>query len=407
MALQSVLPIKNGPSWASTVSDQVQEIVTTYNAEELDSLGQVPETDIAWANAGTLVSLGMGLVKVPVRLPQSMAFKAFNYGGARQYNSLDIAAPAVRVSPFDLNFGWPMVYDALGNARLMSETSNGTLEEFMGGGGLAMQVVDAARAYKAQLVATLLYRGLTSAALSLTADMLTIPQPGYPNGLPFFTNGTDSASHFAHPFNASSGRFANCFPAFGAFAANFGRSLVKMTQKPHPTLPNMTMGLQVTDVVGPTHMRDRFWTMAIQSLSLQTTTSPGNIGVASTNPYSAEAFGKYNVSNFLGQQIGASGFAAIRYWIAPQLDNHPYCLAHASDGPGGGPADMWLNICAMPKKGSWCYLAGPSREFVPFSRIYGPGDPTAQSQRRVRMECDLDAGVAGGLYHNADLFFGV
>ena len=28
-------------------------------------------------------------------------------------------------------------------------------------------------------------------------------------------------------------------------------------------------------------------------------------------------------------------------------------------------------------------------------------------ERRVRMECDLDAGVAGGLYHNVDLFFGV
>lgn len=406
MTLQSVLPIKQGPSWAATVSNQVQEIVTTYNAEELGALNQAPDDVIAWAGVGTKVNQGTGIVKIPVRLPQSLGFTPFKYGGAREYQSLDVAAPTVRVSPFDLNFKWPMVYDELGNAKLMSQTASGTLEEFMGVGGLASDVVYAARAYKAQLVATMLYRGLTSAALSLTADIVTIPQPGNPNGLPFFTNGTDSAKHYTHPFRSDSGRFQNAYPAYGAFASNFGRSLTVMTQKPHPTLPNMTMGLQVTDVVGPTHMRDRFWAMAVQGLSLQTTTTPGNLAAATVNPYSAETFAKFNESNFLGQQIGASGFAAIRYWIAPQLDNHPYVLAHGSDGPGGGPADMWLNICANGK-GSWCQLASPSKEFVPFSRIYGPGDPRAQSERQVRMECDLDAGVAAGLPHFADLFFGV
>lgn len=407
MALVSALPIKQGPTWASTVSDQVQEIITTYNAEELDALSAVPESVIGWADIGTNVSQGMGIVKVPIRLPQSLGFLPFEYGGARTYQNLDVAAPVVKVQPWSLNFAWPMVWDSVGNAKMMSEGVGGTLEEFMGAGGLAASVVGAARAYKAQLVASMFTRGMTYSAKSITADLYTIPQPGNPNGLPFFTNGSDTAMHYAHPFRADSGRFKNVYTAYGTFASKFGASLVTMTQKPHPLLPNMTMGLEVTDVFGPTWMRDRFWQMAVQSLSLQTTTTPGNLAAATTGPFSQDVLGKYNSSNFLG----ASGFAPVRYWILPQLDNHPYFThnsnANMTTGPGGGPADMWINVCAKPGSGSWCHLAGPSKDFQPFSRIYGPGDPRAQSERRVRMECDLDAGYAGGLYHLIDVFFGV
>ena len=393
-------------SWASTVSNQIQEIVTTYNAEELDCLGRAPENAIAWANQGTNVSLGVGIVKIPWRLPSSMAYRAFD--GNRVYNNLDVAAPTVRVSPWELSFAWPLVWDQMGNASLMSQSADGMLQDFMGANGLAAEVVAGARAYKAQLVATMFYAGYTSAGLGMTASIKTVPQPGLPNGNDFFTDGVGAPLHYSHPFRADSGRIQNAWPAFGAFAANFGRSLVKMTQKPHPTLPNMTMGLETTDVFGPTFMRDRFWQMAVQSLQLQSASVGGNgVAAGTTGPFALDTMGKWNTTNFLG----ASGFAPVRYWILPQLDNHPYYTANNSanmtTGPNGGPADMWINVCALPDRGSWCHLAGPSREFVPFARLYGAGDPRAQSERKVRMETDLDAGVAGGVYHNIDMFFGV
>lgn len=412
MPLESVLPIVPGANWSSTVSNQVQEIITTYNAEELDALAAAPSDDIAWANQGTNVSMGLGIVKIPVRLPQSLGFQPFEYGGQRVYQNIDIAAPIVKVQPWQLNFAWPIVWDELGNASLMSQGADGTLDAFMGSGGLATAMIMGAMAYKAQLVATMFYRGYTKAALGMTATIKTIPQPGLPNGNDFFVDGTGAegsgqARHYAHPFRATSGRFQNAYPAFGAFAANFGASMLRMRQKPHPTLPNMTMGLQVTDVIGPTYMLERFWAMAVQSLHLQTATVGGTgVAAATTAPYAADTLGKWNQTNF----TGASGFAPVRYWIAPQLDNHPYYTANSganlTSGPGGQPADMWINVSAQGR-GSWCYLGCGSKDFVPYTRLYGPGDPRSQSERRVRLEGDLDAGVAGGLYHFVDMFFGV
>jgi hypothetical protein len=396
-------------TWASTISGQVREIITVFNAEELDALNAAPDHAIGWADRGTSVTAATGIAKIPYRLPQSLGFQPFEFGGPRTYQSLDVAAVVVKPSPWSLNFAWPISWTANGSgAVLMSESADRSTQDFMGAGGLALQIVAAARAYKAQLVATLFYDGLTSAALSLTAKIKTIPQPGMTDGNAFFTNGTDSPQHYAHPFLADSGRFKNAYPAYGTLASKFADSLLAMTQKPHPTLPNMTMGLQVTDVIGPTWMRKRFFEQAIQMLSLQTTTTPGNLAAATTNPYSIEALQRaMNEVNF----IGASGFGPIRYWIAPQLDNHPYFTknnnANMTTGPGGGPADMWINIAAGgPQQGSYCHLAAPARDFMPYTRIYGPADPLSQSQRRVRLESDLDAGVAGGMYHLVDMFLG-
>lgn len=411
MSLQNAQPIAAFPgfNWSSVVSPQVQEIVTTLNAESLDALSEIPESAIAWADQGSLVSPGVGTVKVPVRLPSSLAFTEFKYGGTRTYNTIDIAAPVIKVNPWELSFGWPLVWNQIGNGmKLMSAMPDGSVADFMGVSGLASMVVQAARAYKAQLVASLFYKGLTSAALGLTAQALTIPQPGNPNGLPLFTNGTDSAQHYAHPFNANSGRFKNAYPAYGAFAAQFAASLVVMTQKPHPSLPNMTMGTQVTDVFGPTWMRSRFFAMAVQNFTLATQTIGGTpVGGTQTGTYALDTLRKFNEDTF----IGASGFAPQRFWIVPALDSHPYFTANnnanMTTGPGGGPADMWINVAAQKTGQSWAMLAAPSKEFTPLMHLYGDGDPLSQSQRRVRLETDLDAGVAAGLYHFVDMFFGV
>lgn len=402
MALLNAQPIQAFPGfqWSSVVSPEVQEIVTTINVESLDALNKIPEAMYRWADRGSKVSPGVGTVKVPIRLPSSMAFQPFQYGGTRSYNSIDIAAPVIKVNPWDLNFAWPMIWNDIG--------TGGTLTDFMGVAGLASMIVTASRAYKAQLVASLFYKGLTSAALGLTAEALTIAQPGLPNGNALFTNGTDSPLHYAHPFRPDSPRFANAFPAYGTFAERYIDSLVSMTQVPHPSLPNMTMGNEVTDVVGPTWMRDRFFTMAVQTLAMQAQTIGGlPVAAGTTNPLALETLGKFTKNTF----IGASGFMPQTFWICPALDSHPYFTANSNanmvTGPRGGPADMWINICASDPTQTWCELAAPTKEFTPRSHLYGDGDPLSQSQRRVRLETDLDAGVAAGLPHFVQMFFGV
>ena len=343
MPLQNVQPLPSNFTWSSATPAATQEMITTYNAEELDVLNLAPEPEIAWANVGTNVSIGSGIVKVPWRIPQSMAYGAFNYGGNRQYQNIDIAAPAIKVMPWDLNFAWPMVWDEMGRAKLMSEgapdeSGRPSLMEFAGAGGLADAVIGAARAYKAQLVSSMFFLGYTSSALGLTATIKTVPQPGLPNGNAFFTNGSDTPAHYSHPFNGASGTFKNAWTAYGAFASNFKRSLVAVSQVPHPTLPNQIFGARVTDVIGPTWMRDRFWDMAVSSLSLQTTTTPGNLAAATTNTLNAALLQQYSVDNF----IGAAGLGPVRYWINPALDAHPYFTANSNanmtTGPGGGPA---------------------------------------------------------------------
>ena len=384
MSLENALPIPAFPGFThyGVVAGDVKEIATTFNAESPDALAGVPEPAIRWCEVGTRVTAGTFEVKIPIRLPSSMAFQPFD--GNRSYNRLDIAAPLVRPMPFSLNFEWPIQIDQSGNAQL---------KEFYGAQGLAQTVVDAARAHKAQLVASVLYQGITNAALGLTAQVRTIPQPGQPNGLPLFTDGSETPSHYTHPFKSTSGRFANLFHGVGKLTDEgvFGDMLRRATQVPHPALPNMTMGLGVTDIIGPTHMLDAFVQMAVQRLSLQV--SGTNFG-ATTNRYNPA---ELEAAIQDGRFIGASGLAPWRFWIAPQLDNHPYLVAN----PG---KQMWLAVCDRPGQ-RWCELAAPSREFMPQTTLFGDADPQSRRSRQVSLIGDLDAGVAAGLPHFAQLYF--
>ncbi len=388
MAFANQLPINAFPGFThhGVVAPQVEEIVTSFNSESLDALSSVPADYVAWADVGTRVNAGSFEVKIPIRLPSGMSFQSFE--GVRSYNKLDIAAPAVRVSPFDLNYEWEAIYDASNNAQL---------KEFYGAAGLSQTIVDAARAYKAQLVASLLYEGFSNTALNASAKVFTIPQPGNPNGLPLFTDGTTTESHYSHPFNANSARFNNLFLGAGKITDSdvLGTVAQNMTQVPHPTLPNMPLGCKLTDIVGPTHMMIPFWRAAIQTLSLETTTSPGNLGAATTNPYSAEALQRAGAAGF----VGATGMAPWRFWIAPQLDNHPYVV----DNPG---KHMWLAVSSREgRQENWAELAAPSKEFTPIVTLFGDQDPQSRRSRRVSLISDLDAGAAAGLPHFAAMYF--
>jgi hypothetical protein len=108
--------------------------------------------------------------------------------------------------------------------------------------------------------------------------------------------------------------------------------------------------------------------------------------------------------------IGAGGVAPYTCWTTSLLDNHPYSLAHLTDGPGGGPSHWCIAICQQSGVASgiqnYIELAARDRDFTPFVHLYGPGDPTANSERMVRLLSDMDAGGEPGLPHFAMMFLG-
>ncbi len=180
-----------------------------------------------------------------------------------------------------------------------------------------------------------------------------------------------------------------------------------MAEKPHATLSNVTSGARVTDTVGPSHMRDKFWRMMVQTLSPEIFAAGGALAAAATtNPYSmavsALAAQGITEENFIG-----SGFGTKRFWIAPQLDNHPYVLAHPSDGADGGPADFWINISTSTpgnERAAWGEIACMNADMVPRVLFYGAGDAQAQNNRQCRFEGDLDLGAAAGDPGEIDMF---
>lgn len=411
MPLLNAVPIKAFPGnpWSAKTPAQARELITTWDLEELDALKTDPGPDLMWVEKGTKTKVGVGVVKVFSNMPQRMDYQPFRFGGDRVYNSVDVVGTEIKPMPFDLNFAYPMVFDQMGNGYKLMSSTGGGLVDFVGINGMAEQFVIGGRHLKSQLAASIFHLGLYSTALALTAPQArTYEQPNNEDGIALFTDGTGADGsggemHYSNPTLAGSPRFKNVYPAFGTFATKFGASLAVMAKKPHALLPNVTSGARVTDVFGPTHMRDQFFRMMVSDLVLQAGSGAANVSVAAvTNPYTLAKSMGLDEENFLGTAFGPR-----RFWILPQLDTHPYVLAHPTDGPDGGPADFWINLAAGPKDPPWAYLASNSKDFVPTFHFYGAGDPKAQSERRCRFETDLDGGAAAGNPGVIDMFFGI
>lgn len=380
------LPIFPGFSSYGLVSDQVKEIATVFNAEGVDALSTIPEKAVAWADVGTRVTPGMFQVKIPIRLTSLLGFEPFE--GERKYHQVTVASVSCKVNPVSLGLEWPVQIMQSGIAQLA---------EFYGISGLAADIVSHARAYKADLAASLVIGGMTNAALSMTASALTLPQPGLASGLPLFSDGSTSGSskHYANPLNGQSPKFSNLTLNAGQITTSsvFGQMLLDMSQVPHPSKQNMTLGLEVTDIIGGTNMLIPFWQAAVQNLSLQTTTSPGNLAAATTNIFNPKLIEERGPQAL----IGASGISPWRFWIAPQLDAHPYVVANPTK-------QMWMSISRTRPSGCWGEMAGPSREFAPMMTLLGDGTEECKKTRKVRLFGDIDGGAAAGLPHFCHMY---
>lgn len=378
------LPLNIFPGFTSfgVVSDQVKEIATVFNAEGVEALQSIPEKMVAWADVGTRVTKADFQANIPVRLTSLLGFEQFD--GTRHYHPVTVASVAVKVAPWSLALEWPTQISSSGITQL---------KDFYGISGIANDVVQHARAAKADMVASILAAGFTNTALGVTAKALTLPQPGQANGLPLFVDATQT-KHYANPLDPNSSRFANLFLGAGKITATdvMGTVLTNMTQVPHPSKANMTLGNEVTDLIGGTAMLIPFWQLAIQTLSLQTTTSPGNLAAATTNIYNPKDIAQASAS------IGAAGLSPWRFWIAPQLDAHPYLVANPTK-------QMWIAVSRTRQGAAWCEMAGPNTEFAPVITLLGDGTEEARKTRKVRLFGDLDAGAAAGLPHFAQMYF--
>lgn len=386
----NLLPLSVFPGFTNfgVVSDQVKEIATTFNAEGLEALTAIPEKATAWADVGTRVTKAALQGKIPIRLTSLLGFEPFE--GERKGHMVNVASVSVKVNPWHLGLEWPLA---------LTQSGIPQLEEFYGVAGLAGDVVSHGRAFKADLVASLLIAGQTNAALSMTAKAFTLPQPGLPNGLPLFSDGVSSGSaqHYANPMDARSKQFKNLYLGFGKIGDgdNFGTVMQNFAQIPHASKANMTMGLEVTDIIGPTSMLIPFYRLAVQQLSLQTFTSPTNGGVATTNIYNKEVVEKMGPRAL----IGASGVAPWQFWIAPQLDSHPYMVANPTK-------QMFYAVSQTRKSLRWAELAGQNN-LVPSVTLMGDGTENAKRTRKVELWADLDGGIAAGLPHAIQAYFEV
>lgn len=412
MPLVSGLPIQSVAPWSNTIPDPINQLFTLWDLSEKDALLSDPTPSLAWCMRGTKLRSGISRVTYVHAMPEHGQFRPFD--GTRVYNKLGAVARAVEPTPRDLSFGMPMVHlDGDTGWRLMTVVDGNSMVDVLGAtgaglGGIPRTYVFAGKVEQALEVANLFHTSMYCAAHGMTSPTkFTHAQPNNPDGIALFTDGTGAegsggAMHYTNPTNKASARFANVFAAYGSFFDTFGDSIAKMIEVPNALFPSVPANSTVTDVFGPSHMRKKFWENMIRTLSPQVFTDvTGIAAAATTNPYSMEAALKaagIDETNFTGRPFGPK-----TYWIASQLDDHPYC----AENPG---KDMWINLCdggsgTAGDDLSWAKGACNNETCTPVFRFYGPGDPKAQRERMARFEGDLDLRYEPGSGAKIAVFF--
>jgi len=359
------------------VAPSVREIVVQFDAKFLGAMSRAPVQYIAQADIGTYVQTGYFEGKVPMQLPGSLAFEPF-VDGQTTYQQLFVAAPLVKSAPYRLAFEWPYVI----------QNGNALLSNFYGPQTLSQAFVDGGRVHKYRLLGD-----MRKVAYGVNAQALTIPQPGYPNGLPLYTDGTITASHFSHPFKANSARFNNLYLTAGKFdAAALYTTQTNMANIAHPTLPGMPAGYEVHHVKGPTWMRKPFYDVAVGTLQLQI---QAGIGAAVTNTASLDKLRELGQSQF----IGAAGIGPVVYHIDPTMDSHPL-VAGANQGK-----HLWEAIDGSEMSAPYANFLAPNPNFTPTVFLFGDQSEEAKKSGKIRMIGDLHAGIGAGWPGGVALYY--
>lgn len=350
------------------VAPVVQAMVIAFDSKYLDALNRAPMKYIMQADIGTYVMKGIFEARVPMQLPGSLAFEART--DTKKYQQLFLAAPTVQTNPFDLNFEWPFVLEQ-GDAKL---------KDYYGPSRLPAAYVDAGRAHKYRMLGE-----MRNVAYGTSAQALTIPQPGYKNGIALYTDGTVTPAHFSHPFRADSARFVNLYLTAGKFDSdNLITTQTNMANIAHPTIPNLPAGYEVHHIKGPTWMRKPFYNVALQALQLAV--SAGNGTASVTNIAAIDKLKELGESNF----IGAAGVGPVTYHIDPTMDAHPL-VAGANAGK-----HFWEAVDGTDMSAPYANFLAPDVNFTPTVRLLGDQSEEAIKTNMIRLYGELNAGIGAG-----------
>ena len=349
-----------GLTTIGVVSPSVQELAVTFDLEAINALAMPSEEDVAWAEiCGVTPAQFKG--KVPIDFTALDGFEPFK--GVRTYKQIDVIALQADVNQWQRNLEWDVRFEG-GVAQLL---------EIYGIANKAQSMVAHARVMKARLAASVFMQGTPTTGKALVYQGNNIPGAN----LPLFSSAATTGAHYANPLfdKAETRTFDNYFPAAGAFGTStFATTRQNMRSVPSPVLSAETLGLQVTDVIGPSRMEEKFRQLAMAQLTLQSLTVGGTpVAAAPSNIY-------------------ASGITPWRFWIAPQLDGDPYCVAH----PG---KDLWIAVSRKLIGAHPIEMVAPTKEFTPRLQLFGDGSELCAMTRKVHLMGDLDAGAAAGLPH--------
>ncbi len=337
----------------------VRELGVVFNASAIGALQGPVDDDMKWAEIAG-VTPGTFDAKIPIDLTVLDGFE--EWSGKRDYKQVDLIALSVSSARWNRNLEWPLRYNNLGNIEL---------GKIYNQANWATALVNAGRVMKPRLAATVLMQGTPSTAKALVYVGNNIPGAG----LPLFSHAAGAGDHYANPMDANSRRFANYFPAAGTFGnTTYATTRKNMRMVPAPTMSAETLGLQVTDIIGPSIMEEPFRAVAIASLIMQTATVGGSAVGA-------------GVSNIYTQATTPCNF-----WVAPQLDGDPYVIANPNK-------HMWIAVSRRRPGANLVEMVGPTAEFMPQVTLMGEGTEMATESGMIRLLGDLWGSAAAGLPH--------
>lgn len=341
------------------VDPSIRELTVSFNLEAINALNLPVDEDLGWADAIAGVTPAIFEGKIPIDFTALDGFEPFQ--GERNYKQIDVAAIRAEVNRWQRNLEWDIRFGRAGvEIRTIHNVQNWTAA-----------MMQHARVMKARLAASVFMQGTPTTNKAKVYSGNDIPGAG----LPLFSSATTTGGHYSNPIDPKSRKFDNYYPAFGQFGESaFAAMRRHMRTVPSPVLSAETLGLQVTDVIGPSIMEEPFRQLSMALLSLQTLTVGGlPVGAAATNIY-------------------AAGMTPWRFWIAPQLDADPYLQAN----PG---KQLWFSVSRKLIGARCVEMVAPTTEFTPRLTLLGDGTEEAVKTQKIRLLGDLDAGAAAGLPH--------
>ncbi len=352
------LNIFPGVQTVGKIPEQLRAGLVVYTASALDALNGPTDDQVAWASDTGVsgVTTGDFTAKIPIDITSLEGFQE-DTGKDYEYKQVDMTAVDVASVPFYLACSWR---SKLASVPMANVSNKGA------------QVIRESQALKALMVATVFMNGRPG------GKALTYPQEGSPLGLSLF-----NTAHLINPNEASMGTFSNYLAAAGKFDGSLLKRLrtkFRMVRGPSSTI--RTLGLQLTEILIPSHMEEVVRDVAIATLTLQIAQVGGTPVAAATSNTAMSA---------------GTGWS---YRVVPELDNDPYLVAYKLANPTWTAETLphfGIAISGSRKGANAVEMIAPSTAFVPRISMLGLGSEheikTSEIAIIAKQECGASAGL--------------